>query len=275
MPFFYEKQLEFIRYLHQFSTPWLDDIFKFLNYFDRPEFLFVLIPIVWIGYHWKPGLRLFYILMLSGIVNIFLKQLIIAPRPFHLDPSVGLIEVEGFGIPSGAAQTVILLSGILLNSVRKRWAWILCINYVFWISLSRVYLGVHFPSDILGGWIIGLLLWALYTYGRPPFEKWLVKLSLLMRFLLSQLIPLLLWAIVPKASRLIILTLTVGMGICLAAYFKILLSIPKNRKIFLFRSLIGVAGTFFFAFISENLWQPFLIGLWLSFGANLVFYRNR
>ena len=271
---FYEKQLEFIRYLHQFSTPWLDDFFKFLNYFDRPEFLFILLPTVWIGYYWKTGLRLFYILMLSAVVNIFLKQWIMEPRPFHLDPTLGLIQVEGFGMPSGAAQTVILLSGILLNSVRKKWAWILCINYVFWISLSRVYLGVHLPSDILGGWIVGLLLWLLYTYGRPLFEKKLEKLSLLKRFLLSQLIPLGVWILVPHSTRLIILTLAVGVGICLTAYFKILLSLPKNRKIFLFRSFVGVLGTFLFAFISQNLWQPVLIGLWLSFGANLVFYRR-
>src|SRR5574342_1208746 len=104
MPPIYEKQLEFIRWLHEFRTPWLDSFFKFLGYFDRVEFLFVLIPAVWIGYHWEPGLRLFYILMLNSATNGAIKSVFTEPRPFHVDPTLGIIQVGGYGFPSGAAQ---------------------------------------------------------------------------------------------------------------------------------------------------------------------------
>ncbi len=277
MPPFYEKQLEFIRWLHELRMPWLDEFFKFLNYFDRPEFLFILIPAIWVGYHWKSGLRIFYILMLSGITNTLLKALFMEPRPFQIDPSLGLLPIQGYGFPSGAAQTVILLSGILLNSYRNKWAWIVCANYVFWISLSRIYLGAHFPTDILGGWVVGALLWALYTYVRPLLEKRLEKLDLLKLFVLSQVVPLLVLDIAPRFA---LLALAVGAGLSLSKYFNLLLNYPKNRKQLVLRAVVGVVGTFALASlgaflpIDQALWNHFFqsiaIGLWLSLGANLV-----
>lgn len=280
MPPFYEKQLDFIRWLHELRTPWregLDEFFKFLNYFDRPEFLFILLPAIWVGYHWKSGLRLFYILMLSGITNILLKAFFMEPRPFQIDPSIGLISVEGYGFPSGATQTVILLSGLLLNSYKNKWTWILCINYVFWISLSRIYLGVHFPTDILGGWIVGAFLWALYTYVRPLLEKRLEKLDLLKLFVLSQAFPILVLNISPRYA---LLAMTVGVGLSLSKYFNLLLNYPKNKKQLVLRAAIGIVGTFAVAGIGSLLpidpvlWNHFFqsmaIGLWLSLGANLI-----
>ncbi len=279
----YEKQLELIRWLHEFRNPWLDGFFEYLNYFDRAEFFFVLIPAIWIGYHWKSGLRIFYILMLSSIVNGVLKNFFMEPRPFHIDPSLGIIEVSGYGFPSGAAQTVILLSGILLNSYRNKWTWILCINYVFWISLSRVYLGVHLPTDILGGWIVGALLWALYTYVRPPLEKWLEKLSLPRLFFISIIAPLF---IAGLSLRWCIIAITLGIGLCLSKHLKILLSFPKDQKELMTRAVIGVLVTFFLAsldhwiLIDKGLWdafiQPILVGLWISLGASSLFhFRSR
>jgi undecaprenyl-diphosphatase len=228
----YTYQLEFIRWLHTFSNPFIDGFFKSLNFFDNPAFFFVLIPAIWVGYHWKSGLRIAYIIMLSGITNGILKNLFLEPRPFNVDPTLGIMQVGGYGFPSGAAQTVIILSGILLTNYRNKWTWILCINYVFWVSLSRVYLGVHVPTDILGGWAVGTLILAVYTYARPPLEKWLEKTNFVKLFLISQLAPLMIVGIYPGFS---LLGLSMGWGLCLSKYWKILLDFPKGRKEFITR----------------------------------------
>src|SRR6476620_8472569 len=117
----FAPQLEFIRYLRRAGNPFLDHWVQLLDYLDRQEFFFILIPIIWLGLGWKYGMRIFYLLALSHIVNKGLKVFFSLPRPFHLDPSVALLQVKGYGFPSGAAQTAILLSGLLLIYWKNRW----------------------------------------------------------------------------------------------------------------------------------------------------------
>lgn len=75
----------------------------------------ILIPAIWCAYGWKAGLRLTYILFLSSLINFTMKGLFLLPRPFHLNPDIGIIQVDNYGFPSGAAQSAVLLSGLLVT----------------------------------------------------------------------------------------------------------------------------------------------------------------
>lgn len=174
----HDLELNFIHFIHEFRVPHFDQFFKFLNFFDRMEFFYIFIPFVWLRWGWKMGLRVLCILLLSKLSNHTLKHIFLSPRPFHIDPSVGIIQVKGWGFPSGAAQTVILLSGILINAWKSAWKWVVALSYIVLISFSRIYLGLHFPSDILAGWVVGFGLWAVYTYVFPPLEEHLGKLKI-------------------------------------------------------------------------------------------------
>lgn len=240
------SQLDYIHFIHQFRNPVLDLFFKFLNFFDRQEFFFILIPIVWLWYGWKTGLRVCYILLLSGVVNHALKELFALPRPFHIDRSLGLIHVGGFGFPSGAAQSVTILSGLLLLSGQSFWKWLLVIPYFVLVSFSRVYLGVHFPTDLLGGYVVGLSLLALYVYVWPMLEKQLEKLSPRTLLFFSQLIPLLfiLFFDADVIIRICSVMMGVGLGVFAAYRYKIVLEPPQTTKEYVFRAFVGVFGTF-------------------------------
>jgi len=275
-------ELQIIESIQQFRNPVFDVFFKFLNLFDTQEFLFVLIPAFWLGKGWKTGLRLFYILALSGLTNHALKGIFLSPRPFHLDPSLGIIEVSGYGFPSGAAQTVILLSGILLTYWKSQWKWCVALLYTLLISFSRIYLGVHFPTDIVGGWVVGFCLWMVYVYVRPPLERQLDKLRPLSLFFLSQLIPLLLlfWQHFSHATRISGCAVGMGAGLFINHARKWSLPTSRSKKELTLRASVGVIGTFLLYFLVTALPMPncpftrflqfFVLGLWIATGALLL-----
>ncbi len=101
--------------------------------------------------------------LFATLLNKGVKILFKRPRP---DESLHLIEQGGYSFTSGHAITSMVVFGLLIFLVRKYVAdrrtanlltVLLCIPLVF-IGLSRIYMGVHFPTDVLGGWSLGLAI---------------------------------------------------------------------------------------------------------------------
>lgn len=272
----HELELQFIQDLHQFRNPLFDHFFKFLDFFDRQEFFFILIPMIWLGSGWKSGLRLFYILLLSSFMNHALKDFFLSPRPFHLDASLRIIQVGGLGFPSGAAQSVILLSGLLLTFWKSSWKWAVAVTYIALVSFSRIYLGVHFPIDILGGWVIGFCLLAVYFYIFPLIERRLRRCNLLSIFALSCAMPILLLIWKTSISTLTICSVAIGLsiGLFVVHSYRLFLTPSKNWNEFVLRGLIGVLGTFACYLLTNSIPYLFprflLLGLWVSLGSPLL-----
>ena len=92
--------------------------------------------------------------------NQILKHIICRPRPNHLR----LIVENGYSFPSGHAMISICLYGLLIYLVNKKIKnkllkivlTILLIILILGIGISRIYVGVHYPSDVLGGYLLSL-----------------------------------------------------------------------------------------------------------------------
>jgi len=139
---------------------------------------FVLIPLVALVF-WcvNPGLgaRLFVALTLSGVINYAGKAVFYGARPYWYSAQVTAYSSgSSFGMPSQHAQASTVFWGYLgLRSGRRLWAWT-AVALIAAICLSRIYLGVHFFSDVLVGLLVGgVILWAALRWEDRIVAWWL------------------------------------------------------------------------------------------------------
>ncbi len=173
LPFPWE--LELIYAVQSFRLPALDIFFKSITALGNEDFYFILLPLVLWCVDFAIGARIAAVFLLSTYANVGLKDLFGHPRPFVDDPSVKLYEVEGYGLPSGHAQLSVVIWGSLAHAFKRAWLWVVASLLAALIGFSRIYLGVHFPSDVLVGWLIGALLLAAYVALHRPIEAWLAE----------------------------------------------------------------------------------------------------
>ena len=170
--------LEVITTIQKVGNPFLDTVFKGITSLGNEEFFLIVIPLVFWCVDTKKGIRLAMVVLLANFVNQFFKEWWQQPRPFDLRPDVGLIEVEGFGLPSGHAQGAVVFWGVLGSWFAKPWNLLVAIILPLLIGFSRVYLGVHFPTDVFAGWGIGLFILGSYLLAGKLFIEWFLKLSI-------------------------------------------------------------------------------------------------
>ncbi|MGQ9766346.1 MAG: phosphatase PAP2 family protein [Anaerolineae bacterium] len=168
---------------------WLKLPMEVFTFLGDEQFYLIAIPLVYWCLHKGLGVDLGILLVLSSFANTGLKSFFKHSRPFWEAPALKLGEAGSFSTPSGHAQTSAALFGQVATfgaGRRNRWLWIFGMALLIaMVCLSRVYLGVHFPGDVLWGAAVGLTLLALYQGLRPRLLPWLKGLSLGVHALLA------------------------------------------------------------------------------------------
>lgn len=265
-----QEQLDFLVDLAKYRPDWLNSFFIFLNYFDTPYFVLLLIPFIWIGFSPKWGLQTAYLCVISALLNAQLKLSFGWPRPGICLETLPLLPFHSFGFPSGGAQTSMLLGLLLIHCWRTWQAWVIGISYILLISFSRLYLGVHFPLDILGGWVIGAILFVLFS----RIEKYLMSFFAIKKFgvyliLVTMVgITYILLSPTPKIFAFMgfLMGLTFGMLITKLAGFELPMKKSFGEKVC--RGLIVAGSTLALFFCLPHTLFPFfsalILSLWIS-----------
>ena len=170
-------------FLHSHATPFLDTVMLTLSAIgerygliplDIAIFLVLLLRRRW-------GDAFFWVLATGGaaLLNLIAKATFGRIRP---DLWISLAPETSFSFPSGHAMgSMALVAGlvVLLWPTKWRW-WVLIVGglFVLGVGISRMYLGVHYPSDVLAGWAaslgwvlgVSLILYRQITKPRPNTE---------------------------------------------------------------------------------------------------------
>ncbi|MCL2608753.1 MAG: phosphatase PAP2 family protein [Treponema sp.] len=267
---------------------------------SAPAFMLLIAFLYWCVDDRK-SVHLGIMLLISAWVNLILKLLLDQPRPFFpgFAPELGIAGADFGGMPSGHAQNSLVLCLILASWIRKTWFYALAGLFCLAMAFSRIYLGVHFPTDIVGGWLVAGLLALAYFLGFRPVEEFFANYSprapLVAVAALS--FAMILYRPVPDILLPAGLILGLGLGFYLCRRHVAFVPFSTFGRIGLARHLtyftrftMGTAGLALLLFLPRGILARFegsgnynlltfahyaLVGLWVTLGAPWLFRLTR
>jgi len=185
----FENSIAFIIALQNMGD-WLVVPMRFFSNLGTENFFFLVLPLIYWSIDPTLGLLVAFILVSSEMFNYIGKLLFAGPRPYWMSSHVrGLWPETTFGAPSGHAQNAMSVWGIIAVYIKKPWAWFVAGLMIFLIGSSRLFLGAHFPHDVIIGWTIGGLLLFAFSHYWKSTTAWLAKKTtgqqILIAFLVS------------------------------------------------------------------------------------------
>jgi membrane-associated phospholipid phosphatase len=278
--------LGIVQMIQAFRNPVFDAFFLTINFLGEEEFYILCLPLLFWCLHKALGIRLGAVLVFSTFVNQSLKDFFAAPRPYQVDSKLyAPLKTTGYGIPSGHSQGTATFWGYLATQLKTRLWWVLAIVIPLFVGIGRMYLGDHFPQDVLLGWALGIVIVAAYAMLQPRAGQWIAKQSLAVQIALAIIVPLALAALhftsdtaksagvllgfyagLPIEEKLVrfdartdwlkqIIKFVIGLAVLLALRFGLKAIFPEQALF----DLIRYAA----------------MGLWVSVGAPWVFVRAR
>lgn len=164
-------------FLFSLRSKYLDLYFINITKFANTISILVLVIILLLTLKKEDGIILGISTISSVVVNTIIKNIVRRPRPSHLR----LITQGGYSFPSGHSMISVCVYGLLIYLVIKNikniklkvTLIIILLLLIFSIGLSRIYVGVHYPSDVLAGYLLAasILIVIISLYNKVRGNK--------------------------------------------------------------------------------------------------------
>lgn len=154
-------EISILDWLQTIRTPMLDEIMCGITKLGNAGAVWILLTLVLclIPKTRKAGCIMAVALICDLVLcNVVLKNLVARTRPFDVNTAVQLLVAKpgDYSFPSGhTAASFVAVSALYLAGEKKLWKIALVLAVL--IAFSRLYLYVHFPTDVLGGALLGIL----------------------------------------------------------------------------------------------------------------------
>jgi membrane-associated phospholipid phosphatase len=182
--FLFGVDLHVANWLHAHATPTLTSVMLFVSYFGAPVTVIVIgaVAALTLLWHRRRYALLALVVALPGgmLGNVLMKNLVQRQRPSFDDP---LLTLTSYSFPSGHALGATLLYGVLAavmvwTATNRRWrltAIVVASIMIALISFSRIYLGVHYLSDVVAGMLSGVVWVILCLLGVAAYRRYRSK----------------------------------------------------------------------------------------------------
>lgn len=303
-----DRELDLILWLRG-ALPGLVSVFEILTSLGNEMFFLLFMPLVYWCLDRATGARLTVLFLTSAVTNAGAKALFNQPRPFDYAPDLvddlfdmplaeaqERYEATGNGFPSGHTQNAVTMWGYLAAQAHRlrlpslpaagALVRVLATLLILLVPLSRVYLAVHFPRDVAGGYIIGTALLILFLWLEPHATAALVRLGLPWQLGIAVTIPALGMLLYPHEATITAGATLMGMGVGFVLdrrwlHFETAGTVWQRAL----RYAVGIAGMLvlyaglkavFAPLIPVLFWRFIrytLMGLWGSLGAPWAFIK--
>lgn len=202
--------MQFLYWLEAHRTPFLDGFMSLITHFGSETLFMVIAITVFWCINKRHGYYLLSVGFIGTLLNQTLKLLCRVPRPWVRDPNFTIVEsaradATGFSFPSGHTQSAVGTLGGVARFAKRWWLRIVCIVIAALVALSRMYLGVHTPQDVVVSLVIAVILvFALY----PVVQRAAYR---------------------PKAMGTLLLVM-VALSVVYLLYFTVLFQIPAGAE---------------------------------------------
>ncbi|MBT3252676.1 MAG: phosphatase PAP2 family protein [Candidatus Marinimicrobia bacterium] len=263
---------------------WLTPVMKIFTFLGDEEFFLLFLPLAY--WLWRKQVmgRVGMVLLFTFVLNAIIKGIFQVPRP---DVIEHLVHADDWSFPSGHSQGAMVLWGWLAYELKDKRAYLIASILIAGVGFSRIYLGVHYPTDVLGGFLIGFITLFIYSWLlKSSPQGWLhlgpTRQSLIIFVLLMGL-----FMLVPELSEVAIKGGAAFIGFMTGylhekKYLKC--SLKPGMNLVISKLVLGLAGIILIwmglkqVFISIGYTTDMamfirytLLGAWISFGAPYLF----
>ena len=152
-------ELEILRHIQSIANPFFDFLFQLITMCGEQIVLISIISIVYWALDKKFGEYIAYSVLTSVLLNNAIKDIFKLKRPIGEEGIRTLREktATGYSFPSGHTQSSASFYGAMAIYLKKKSMYIIATIMIVLIGFSRLYLGVHYPKDVIVGGILGVL----------------------------------------------------------------------------------------------------------------------
>lgn len=153
-------ELSILHFIQRFATPLLDNVFLAITVLGEPVAILVPILVIYYCYNKKMGLFLAFSSLTSQGVNAGVKTLVGRGRPIG-QPGIRSLRTQtagGSSMPSGHTQGAVTLLYSIYKFVKQKSMLAVAVVIGVAVALSRLYLGLHWPTDVVAGFLLAMLV---------------------------------------------------------------------------------------------------------------------
>ncbi len=167
--FWFDWEIDLMVFLQSKVTPFIQKLCEIITFFGDEYAMILIIGFLYWGYKKELGKKLGIYAVTALMISVDIKDVIKRRRPYFDHPAIRCIKprsneggiydiaVQGYSFPSAHAVNSVTTYSALGMDVKNKILKIFLIVCPLIIGLSRVTLGVHYPTDVIAGWLISII----------------------------------------------------------------------------------------------------------------------